>query len=86
MLTSHTDQTTFEFTPNAQAWPRALNTLIGGTNDFVYLIVSSIGTNSGSGLDFINGFAFLERFFAVFDSAGQRVGIATTQFTDSTSN
>lgn len=78
--------TTFEFTPNAQAWPRALNTAIGGTDDFVYLIVNDIGSLSGEGLDFIDGMTFLERFYTVFDSAGSRFGIATTPFTDATTN
>lgn len=77
---------TFEFTANAQAWPRSLNSFIGGTSTNVYLIVGSIGTPTGEGLDFINGFAFLERFYAVFDTAGKRVGFATTPFTDATTN
>ncbi|KAG6875927.1 hypothetical protein C0992_001703 [Termitomyces sp. T32_za158] len=62
----------FEFTANAQAWPRTLNTAIGGTADNVYLIVGNIGTPSGEGFDFINGFAFLERFYSVFDTTNQR--------------
>ncbi|KAI0078070.1 acid protease [Panus rudis PR-1116 ss-1] len=77
---------TFEFTPNAQAWPRALNAAIGGTDDFVYLIVGDIGSLSGEGLDFIDGMTFLERFYTVFDSAGSRFGIATTPFTDAMTN
>ncbi|OSD00664.1 acid protease [Trametes coccinea BRFM310] len=76
----------FELTPNAQIWPRALNTAIGGNANSVYLIVGDIGTRSGSGLDFINGLTFLERFYAVFDSANSRVGFATTPFTDATTN
>ena len=62
---THLPQTTFELTANAQAWPRSLNSVIGGTSNNVYLIVNSIGTPSGEGLDFINGFTFLERFYAV---------------------
>jgi hypothetical protein len=46
-------------TANAQAWPRNLNSPIGGNSNFVYLIVADIGTPTGHGLDFINGFAFL---------------------------
>lgn len=46
-------------TPNGQAWPRALNTLIGGNNEDVYLVVNDLGTPSGEGLDFINGQTFL---------------------------
>ncbi|KAH9885224.1 acid protease [Cubamyces lactineus] len=76
----------FELTPNAQIWPRALNTEIGGNANSVYLIVGDIGTRTGAGLDFINGLTFLERFYAVFDSANSRVGFATTQFTTATTN
>ncbi|CDO71514.1 hypothetical protein BN946_scf184910.g13 [Trametes cinnabarina] len=77
---------TFELTPNAQIWPRALNTAIGGNANSIYLIVGDIGTPSGEGLDFINGLTFLERFYAVFDSTNKRVGFATTPFTDATTN
>ncbi|EIM87245.1 family A1 protease [Stereum hirsutum FP-91666 SS1] len=81
---------TFTLTPNAQIWPRALNSAIGGTADnatlAVYLIVGDIGANSGSGMDFINGQTFLERFYSVFDTTNQRVGIAATPFTTSTVN
>ncbi|KAI0654118.1 aspartic peptidase A1 [Cubamyces menziesii] len=76
----------FEFTANAQIWPRALNSAIGGDANSIYLIVGDIGTDSGQGLDFINGQTFLERFYAVFDSANSRVGIAKTKFTTSTIN
>ncbi len=79
-------QTIFEFTANAQAWPRNLNTLIGGTTSNVYLIVADLGTNSGSGLDFINGMSFLERFYSVYDTANKCVGIANTPFTKATTN
>ncbi|KAF8910133.1 aspartic protease [Gymnopilus junonius] len=77
---------TFELTANAQIWPRALNTDIGGVANSIYLITNSLGTPSGEGLDFINGFAFLERFYSVFDSANKRVGFATTSFTTATTN
>ena len=49
----------YELTPNAQIWPRSLNTAIGGNSTAIYLIVSDIGTPSGSGLDFMNGYTFL---------------------------
>ncbi|KAF8871378.1 acid protease [Gymnopilus junonius] len=74
--------TSFELTPNAQIWPRSLNTLIGGTSDFVYLMIADIGSVSGSGLDFINGYAFLERFYSVYDSTNKRVGLASTNYTN----
>ncbi|KAJ3558483.1 hypothetical protein NM688_g902 [Phlebia brevispora] len=76
----------FEFTPNAQLWPRALNAAVGGEADGIYLIVNDLGTPSGEGLDFINGMVFLERFYTVFDSGTPQFGIATTLFTDATTN
>ncbi|KAI0363403.1 acid protease [Pilatotrama ljubarskyi] len=76
----------FEFTANAQIFPRALNTAIGGNANSIYLIVGDLGTPSGEGLDFINGMTFLERFYAVFDTANSRVGIANTPFTTATTN
>ncbi|KAH8080682.1 acid protease [Cristinia sonorae] len=77
---------TFEFTPNAQIFPRALNTAIGGSDDFVYLIVNDIGSLSGEGLDFIDGMTFQERFFTVFDSTNSQFGIANTVNTFATPN
>jgi len=47
----------YELTPNAQIWPRSLNSEIGGTTDGIYLIVGDIGSNSD--YDFINGHGFL---------------------------
>ncbi|KAI0708411.1 acid protease [Earliella scabrosa] len=82
----HIGDTTLEFTPNAQIFPRALNTAIGGTPDFVYLIVADLGMPSGSGFDFVDGMTFLERFYYVFDVANSQVGFATTAFTDATTN
>lgn len=53
---------TYSLSANGQIWPRALNSAIGGTAGGIYLIVSDIGTPSGSGLDFIDGMAFLYVF------------------------
>jgi len=78
--------TSFGLTPNGQIWPRALNADIGGVAGTIYLIVGDIGNNSGSGLDFINGQTFLERFYSVFDTANKRVGLASTPFTSATTN
>ncbi|KAK7680346.1 hypothetical protein QCA50_016586 [Cerrena zonata] len=72
---------TYEFTANAQIWPRALNAAIGGTDDFVYLIINDIGTPSGYGMDFIDGMSFLERFYSVYDTGNNRFGIANTDHT-----
>lgn len=77
---------TFELTANAQIFPRSLNADIGGVAGAIYLIVNDIGSNSGEGLDFINGYAFLERFYSVFDTTNKRVGFANTPFTKATTN
>ncbi|KAJ6561817.1 acid protease [Mycena capillaripes] len=77
---------TLELTPNAQIWPRALNSTLGGDEDKIYLITADLGSNSGSGLDFIDGFGFLQRFYSVFDTTNSQVGFATTEFTDATTN
>nr|VWP02631.1 Plp [Ganoderma boninense] len=82
----HIGDNVLEFTPNAQIWPRALNSAIGGDADSVFLIVNDIGSLSGEGLDFIDGMTFLERFYYVFDIANSQVGFATTAFTDATTN
>ncbi|KAH8984538.1 aspartic peptidase domain-containing protein [Lactarius hatsudake] len=78
--------TSFELTANAQIWPRSLNTFIGGTTGSIYLVVNDIGSPTGSGLDFINGYTFLERFYSVFDTTNNRVGFANTPFTTATTN
>ncbi|GJE93109.1 A1 family peptidase [Phanerochaete sordida] len=72
---------TFEFTKNAQIFPRSLNTDIGGDADSVYLIVGDLGTPSGEGLDFINGYAFMQRFYTVYNTQDSSFGIANTPFT-----
>ncbi|KIL59248.1 hypothetical protein M378DRAFT_14952 [Amanita muscaria Koide BX008] len=77
---------TFPLTANGQIWPRSLNTAIGGTATSIYLVVASIGAPSGQGLDFIDGYTFLERYYSVFDTANKRVGFATTSFTTATTN
>ncbi|THH06187.1 hypothetical protein EW145_g4261 [Phellinidium pouzarii] len=78
--------TSFEFTKNAQTWPRALNTAIGGSAESIFLIVSSLGASSEEGFSFVNGFTFLERFYSVFDTTNNQVGFATTAHTDDTTN
>ena len=52
------NEVTFEMTKNAQIWPRALNSELGGSEDDIYLVAADNGTQSGQGLDFINGFAW----------------------------
>ncbi|KAJ6549506.1 acid protease [Mycena sp. CBHHK59/15] len=77
---------TLELTPNAQIWPRSLNSTLGGDKGQIYLITADLGSNSGSGLDFIDGFGFLQRFYSVFDTTNSQVGFAVTEFTNATTN
>ncbi|KAJ3731179.1 putative aspartic protease [Lentinula guzmanii] len=78
--------TIFELTPNAQVWPRALNSALGGDADSVYSVFASMGQISGIGLDFINGFTWLQRFYTVYDVSNERVGIANTPNTNAETN
>ncbi|EMD38755.1 hypothetical protein CERSUDRAFT_47733 [Gelatoporia subvermispora B] len=78
--------TTYEWTADAQIWPRSQNSLIGGTDDNVYITIASDGTPSGTGRDFTLGLVWLERFYVVYDSANNQVGLANTQYTNSTIN
>ncbi|KAI0333691.1 acid protease [Cubamyces sp. BRFM 1775] len=78
--------TTFELTANAQIWPRAQNATIGGEDGKIYLVAADLGTSSGQGLDFINGFVFLQRFYSVYDTGNSQVGLATTPFTMAETN
>jgi hypothetical protein len=49
-------------------------------------IATQLGSESGEGFDFINGYHFMERFYIVFDTTNSQVGFATTQYTDSQAN
>ena len=77
---------TYELTANAQIWPRTLNNVIGGKSDSIYLVVQDIGQTAQSGMDFICGMTFLERFYTVYDTGNSRLGLATTQFTNAIAN
>ncbi|KZT30116.1 family A1 protease [Neolentinus lepideus HHB14362 ss-1] len=85
-LDFHIGGTAYGLTANAQTWPRSLNSYIGGESGDIYLVVNDIGNDSGEGLDFIDGYTFLERFYTVFDTTNSRFGIATTSYTSATSN
>lgn len=85
-LDFHIGSETYTLTPNAQIWPRSLNTYLGGSSSAIYLIIHDIGTPSGEGFDFINGYTFLERFYSVYDTTKSRVGFAKTKYTDATTN
>jgi cathepsin E len=72
---------TYELNANAQIWPRALYSLIGGDNNFIYLLVVNIDSILSINLGFIAGMPFLERHYSVFDTGNRRIGFATTPFT-----
>jgi hypothetical protein len=76
----------YELTANAQIWPHALNTDIGGSSNATYLVVSDLGSNSGQGLDFIDGYTFLERYYTIYDTSNKQIGFAQTPYTFATSN
>ncbi|KAG2355239.1 family A1 protease [Suillus spraguei] len=87
-LNFHIGEDTYKLVPNAQIWPRLLNYRLGGgggDND-IFLIVKGLASPTGSGLDFVNGYVFLQRFYVAFDSIGRRVGFGRTQFTSNDSN
>ncbi|KAG2075295.1 aspartic peptidase A1 [Suillus decipiens] len=85
-LQFHIGTRVYRLVPNAQIWPRFLNYSINGGNDDIFLIVKALATPTGSGLDFVNGYPFLQRFYTVFDSGQGRVGFARTQYTDDETN
>ena len=70
-LTFNIGNNAYDLTPNAQIWPRSLNSMIGGSSNSIYLVVSDIGSQSGSGFDFIMGYAFLSVF--IMTSIGIRL-------------
>jgi cathepsin E len=63
---------------------------MGGAAGNIYLIIGDLCDEwlaiAAHGLDFINGYAFLERFYSVYDTANNRVGFATTPFTTAITN
>ncbi|KAH8818717.1 acid protease [Flagelloscypha sp. PMI_526] len=72
----------YEFTKNAQIWPRSLNSMLGGEEGKIYLVTSDLGEIGSGGLDFINGFSWLQRYYTVYDWSGEgRIGIAPTEHT-----
>lgn len=79
----------YEFTPDAQTWPKEFNTDIGGVANATYLIVSNLGflqdNSSFPEVFSINGMYWMSRYYLVFDSSGgqRRVGVAETIFSKS---
>jgi hypothetical protein len=50
---------TYVFSANAQIWPRAFNSQIGGKTESIYLIVADLGDNTQVGFQYVLGMAFL---------------------------
>ena len=69
---------------------RKFNYYIGGKPDMLYGVVADLGIprhvepvfNSA----FVNGMVFLERFYSVYDTANDRLGLAETAYTYSDVN
>ncbi|KAG2363427.1 hypothetical protein BDR07DRAFT_1471318 [Suillus spraguei] len=85
-LNFHIGGKIYSLIPDAQIWPRSLNNKIRGADGDIYLVVVDIGTPTGRGYDFLNGYVFLQRFYTVLDSGRARIGFAETLFTDATTN
>ncbi|CAE6458311.1 unnamed protein product [Rhizoctonia solani] len=74
----------YELTPNAQLWPKRLNTLVGGAPDRYYSVVQNVGTlklRSPVKLDFIMGYVFMKRFYTAYDGDNSKIGFAYTPST-----
>ncbi|KAG2066050.1 aspartic proteinase [Suillus decipiens] len=85
-LEFHIGARIFKLVPNAQIWPRFLNHKINGGDNDIFLIVKSLETPTGTGCNFVNGYVFLQRFYATFDSDKRRVGFAQTAYTKASTN
>jgi len=79
-------QNTYSLTANAQIWPRTLNGLIQGSNNYIYLVIETIDRADAVYFNFILGYTFLERFYTAYDTTNRRIGIAPTPWTTATTN
>ncbi|KEP48817.1 putative aspartic peptidase A1 [Rhizoctonia solani 123E] len=57
------DEVTYEFTPDAQLWPRVLNALLNEKADAYYSVISSLEVIKEDVCEFINGYVFMQRFY-----------------------
>jgi hypothetical protein len=74
--------TPFELTANAQIWPRALNSTLGGDANKIYLVAADLGSNSGSGLDFIVRTPLLRAAGESADGRAERIRDASAVLLD----
>ncbi|KAG2063507.1 acid protease [Suillus decipiens] len=58
LLVHNFAQQAYCLTPNAQIWPRSINTRIGGVEGSIYLVICDLGTISGQKDDFTLGYVF----------------------------
>lgn len=69
---------------------RKFNDFLGGTSDDIFGIVGDLGiprpVEPAFNSAFVLGAAFLERFYSVYDTAHNQIGLATTQFTFAETN
>ncbi|KAF8416785.1 aspartic peptidase domain-containing protein [Boletus edulis BED1] len=80
-LTFHIGDVPFVLTPNAQIWPRSRNYVFGGSPDKIYLVVADFEGYAKPGFEFVLGHTFLERYYSVFDTPNNRIGLAPTDYT-----
>ena len=81
------DQIPFEIAVDAQVYPRRNNHLLeNGSPDKIYLNVASLPTDSSSGLGFILGLPFLQRYYSIYDNTNQKLGLAPTKYTSAIIN
>ncbi|CUA69744.1 hypothetical protein RSOLAG22IIIB_08667 [Rhizoctonia solani] len=72
----------YELTPNAQLWPRALNNMAHLNAGKYYSVINVLGNNElDHGINFIIGYVFLQRFYTGYDVSKSRVGFAYTSST-----
>ncbi|KAG6332573.1 hypothetical protein ID866_6515 [Astraeus odoratus] len=70
----------YDLSPNAQISPRSRRT------SQIILVVKDVGSGSGSGMDFLLGYPFIQRYYIVLNSTSSQIGFASTHYTSSTSN
>ncbi|KAG2071279.1 acid protease [Suillus decipiens] len=85
-LNFHIGEQTYSLTPNAQIWPRSINSKIGGKKGSIYLVICDLGTINEQDNHFYLGYVFMQRFYIAYDATNSRVGFATTPFTEATTN
>ncbi|CAE7186075.1 unnamed protein product [Rhizoctonia solani] len=67
----------YEFTSQAQLWPRELNRLIGGKENIYYSVINWLNEDSAAmGLNFVGGYAFLQRVYTAYDASNLKIGFA----------